>query len=369
MWVGSSAVTSASRGIPATPCLPPSAADSEPSSSPPSPSCSACSDRWSGRPATTPAFYPKRLRRLGARVRHAVPDDLPRRLQEHAQPAPRHHHHDVRNPLSRSRGRQLPTAVAVPVREVREVRDRVLFPNATATIWPPTPAPPVITPLDGKACAREARGNNARSRTSRTSRTSRIALSLATLAQGRGGNGLGSASGRRPARQLKAEWPTNPYLRAAYVLRQRRQGDAQSQGPRAATANQMRLVLHTAAYWLILAVRNAIPKTHALAKAEFATISGCGSSRSPPGSPRPPAGFALPSPAPARTPASSTTWQAPSGPASPEPRGNSATANPSPHLERAPQVQSDKVSTIRNEAPWPASPRRQSIRSLMNRSG
>jgi hypothetical protein len=37
---------------------------------------------------------------------------------------------------------------------------------------------------------------------------------------------------------------------------------------RAATANQMRLVLHTAAYWLILAVRDAIPKAHALAKAE-----------------------------------------------------------------------------------------------------
>src|ERR1700730_2644086 len=39
-----------------------------------------------------------------------------------------------------------------------------------------------------------------------------------------------------------------------------------------ATANQMRLVLHTAAYWLILAVRDAIPKAHALAKAEFTTI-------------------------------------------------------------------------------------------------
>jgi hypothetical protein len=41
---------------------------------------------------------------------------------------------------------------------------------------------------------------------------------------------------------------------------------------RAATANQMRLVLHTAAYWLILAVRDAIPKAHALARAEFNTI-------------------------------------------------------------------------------------------------
>jgi hypothetical protein len=41
---------------------------------------------------------------------------------------------------------------------------------------------------------------------------------------------------------------------------------------RAASANQMRLVLHTAAYWLVLAVRDAIPKAHALAKAEFNTI-------------------------------------------------------------------------------------------------
>ncbi|RXD32867.1 IS1380 family transposase [Xanthomonas perforans] len=37
-------------------------------------------------------------------------------------------------------------------------------------------------------------------------------------------------------------------------------------------ANQMRLVLHTAAYWLMLTVREAIPITHRLAKAEFATI-------------------------------------------------------------------------------------------------
>ena len=41
---------------------------------------------------------------------------------------------------------------------------------------------------------------------------------------------------------------------------------------RAATANQMRLILHTAAYWLILAVRDAIPKAHDLATAEFNTI-------------------------------------------------------------------------------------------------
>jgi len=37
-------------------------------------------------------------------------------------------------------------------------------------------------------------------------------------------------------------------------------------------ANQVRLVLHTAAYWLMLTVRDAIPKVHALATAEFTTL-------------------------------------------------------------------------------------------------
>jgi hypothetical protein len=39
-----------------------------------------------------------------------------------------------------------------------------------------------------------------------------------------------------------------------------------------ALANQVRLVLHTAAYWLMLTVRDAIPKARDLAKAEFATL-------------------------------------------------------------------------------------------------
>ena len=34
----------------------------------------------------------------------------------------------------------------------------------------------------------------------------------------------------------------------------------------------MRLVLHTAAYWLMLELRDAIPKPHPLAAAEFATL-------------------------------------------------------------------------------------------------
>jgi hypothetical protein len=41
---------------------------------------------------------------------------------------------------------------------------------------------------------------------------------------------------------------------------------------RAPLANQVRLVLHTAAYWLLLTLRDRIPSTHALAAAEFATL-------------------------------------------------------------------------------------------------
>ena len=41
---------------------------------------------------------------------------------------------------------------------------------------------------------------------------------------------------------------------------------------RSALANQVRLVLHTAAYWLMLTVRDAIPKSHPLASAEFTTL-------------------------------------------------------------------------------------------------
>jgi len=39
-----------------------------------------------------------------------------------------------------------------------------------------------------------------------------------------------------------------------------------------ATANQVRLALHTAAFWLMHAVRAAIPQANPLANCEFATI-------------------------------------------------------------------------------------------------
>ena len=37
-------------------------------------------------------------------------------------------------------------------------------------------------------------------------------------------------------------------------------------------ANQFRLILHTAAYWLMLALRDAVPRRMPLAWSEFATI-------------------------------------------------------------------------------------------------
>jgi hypothetical protein len=40
----------------------------------------------------------------------------------------------------------------------------------------------------------------------------------------------------------------------------------------ARTANQVRLVLHTAAFWLMHGLRAAIPRTNPLAGCEFATI-------------------------------------------------------------------------------------------------
>jgi hypothetical protein len=41
---------------------------------------------------------------------------------------------------------------------------------------------------------------------------------------------------------------------------------------RSANANQMRLILHTAAFWLMWRIQQAIPKATALATAEFATL-------------------------------------------------------------------------------------------------
>lgn len=41
---------------------------------------------------------------------------------------------------------------------------------------------------------------------------------------------------------------------------------------RSANADQMRLILHAAAYWLLWRIQQATPKTATLAKAEFTTL-------------------------------------------------------------------------------------------------
>ena len=86
-------------------------------------------------------------------------------------------------------------------------------------------------------------------------------------------------------------------------------------------ANQLRLVLHTAAYWLMLTLRDAIPRAAPLARAEFATLRlrllKIGAPRH---SRRPPASAST-SPRPAPTPLSSACWQAVSPQQVPERRG------------------------------------------------
>jgi hypothetical protein len=50
-----------------------------------------------------------------------------------------------------------------------------------------------------------------------------------------------------------------------------RKAQLASDRTRCPLANQMRLILHTAAYWLILTMRDAIWATHVFATAEFTT--------------------------------------------------------------------------------------------------
>jgi hypothetical protein len=73
---------------------------------------------------------------------------------------------------------------------------------------------------------------------------------------------------------------------------------------RSANANQMRLILHTAAYWLMWRVQQAIPKA-TLWPLPSSQRCACGCSRSPPASSRPPRASVSPSRQHAPTPACS----------------------------------------------------------------
>jgi hypothetical protein len=56
------------------------------------------------------------------------------------------------------------------------------------------------------------------------------------------------------------------------IKRHKRQLASDRTSCRSALANQMRLILHTAAYWLMLEIRTAIPRPQLLASGEFSTI-------------------------------------------------------------------------------------------------
>jgi hypothetical protein len=56
------------------------------------------------------------------------------------------------------------------------------------------------------------------------------------------------------------------------IKRHKRQLASDRTGCRSPLANQMRLILHTAAYWLMRTLRDAIPHPQKLASGEFATI-------------------------------------------------------------------------------------------------
>ena len=74
-----------------------------------------------------------------------------------------------------------------------------------------------------------------------------------------------------------AEWPHDSIYCARgqaenLIKRHKSQLASDRTSCRSPLANQMRLILHTAAYWLMLTVRDAIPQPQALANGEFSTI-------------------------------------------------------------------------------------------------
>ena len=118
-------------------------------------------------------------------------------------------------------------------------------------------------------------------------------------------------------------------------------------------ANQFRLVLHTAAYWLMLALRDAVPRRSPLAWSEFATLRrsllkiGARSWRRPPAS-------ASTSLRPVPTLPCSACWRAGSRPPDPDRRGGV------PHQPETvqPSTPTPKASNIGTTAAPNASPAR-----------
>ena len=114
-----------------------------------------------------------------------------------------------------------------------------------------------------------------------------------------------------------------------------------------ALANQVRLVLHTAAYWLMLTVRDAIP-SRSRSPRPSSRRSGGTCSRSPGVSPKPPHASASPSPQHALKPTCSPESHA----ACSSPSHNSWGNCPRPRLITSPPAPStaDQIATKRRKA-------------------
>ncbi len=131
---------------------------------------------------------------------------------------------------------------------------------------------------------------------------------------------------------------------------------------RSPLANQVRLLLHTVAYWLLLAVRDANPKQQPLARAEFTTLR-LRLTRWRPASSRPPRGCASPSPPRIRRPSYSRASRAGSSPPGHDARGDVPRTRPVPPTSSAQQICSEDATKGRIGEARPPPRRPQSLPS------
>ena len=110
-------------------------------------------------------------------------------------------------------------------------------------------------------------------------------------------------------------------------------------------ANQFRLVLHTAAYWLMLALRDAVPRRMPLAWAEPS-----GRACSAPASWRRPRASASTSLRPVRTPPCSACWPGASPPRAPDRRG-AVPREPEPVQPQTPTLPTSNPGAARRRTP------------------
>ncbi len=172
----------------------------------------------------------------------------------------------------------------------------------------------------------------------------RIALRRQVLGLRTPGRGQDGGHHARARHALRGHQPALRQRRVAVrhpLLRPRpgREPDQAAQGParfrphQLSLANQVRLVLHTAAYWLMLTVRDAIPRS-SRSPPPSSRHCGCACSRSPDASPRPLRASASPLPPPARRPTCSAASRAACNPLDHDGRGTAPDLAPSRQPQR-----------------------------------